>query len=1032
MIPGTLFAEQYRVESLWKNVGSLLKDCQNTVTELEQLLQGIVGKATTSSTQLGGRVGGKINNLKKAVRLDMKDDKFKKIRWRFTNYQISLQVLLTAITLAYTRSTQGPTDPAFGQPFQKANATGLELQSQLASLQLRLAAEDSKSILEAVSIASAVASLISVNKYFIIPEPVSSIFTGRGKLLVDLQGYFDVVGNVSAPICDQKRFIVHGLGGSGKTQFCCKFAQQTRQNFWGVFSIDATSHTSVEYSSSKIAEKVGVKAGEGSTWLRTVKDWLSSLDYPWLLLIDNADDPSICLEDYYPACERGCILVTTRDPMKRVQGTVGPRFYHFEKLEADEASSLLLKAADKPQPWDDSVEQDASCIATTLGFLPLALVQAGTAIRNGLCSLANYVDEYHKSWQRIRLARKNIRYKGSDTTYWSVYSSYELNLRSLETSDTGEALDAVELLRIFSFFYLENINIGFLIAAALNPEVERQLQALDKEEEQKMTLMAKAKTWKEYFKDRLTRIIQFATEDRGPPLLPAILRNSNAEFPFDELRLRQALGTLSRMSLVAHNEAAESYSMHTLVHTWVRERPEMSVVEQALWCEIAANVLTYAILLPPHGSLDKDVDMRKGLLPHIYHVQHCQKAIQSKIAINRRSRRFSWMTTLETQFGRRQAIQFAKFSRVYQECGDWKKAEELQVIVKDYVCGRLGNEHAASISIMLFLSSTYWNQMRTNDAAALQEQAYQACLKSLGPDHPRTLKIMDMLGSSKCYQGRFRESLELHEKAIAGMQRNPLTKEEDLYLAIGNLGGIQSRYWRWEEARENHTQAFNGLKRLFGPIHLHTLQAMEGLSQIYLQCGDQWLEKAHELMVEAHAQRESRLGKEHPYTLLAVDYLARTKSALGHTKEAEELYRQNLPVAERIVGPNHIGTLAGKARLAQVLVKQKKYAEAEELLLLVSEKQRYKSVGRKEDGDSPDRILVLWFLIECYEVQGKVDDALVTIDELERVLSTIGGQGLGKLHPIAQRSAAKRAALHRVQQGAPVQDNTQENLISIS
>ena len=60
------------------------------------------------------------------------------------------------------------------------------------------------------------------------PKSVSSIFTGREALLDELRGALDddslLEGNNS-----QKRFVVQGLGGSGKTEFCCKFAQVNRQ-----------------------------------------------------------------------------------------------------------------------------------------------------------------------------------------------------------------------------------------------------------------------------------------------------------------------------------------------------------------------------------------------------------------------------------------------------------------------------------------------------------------------------------------------------------------------------------------------------------------------------------------------------------------------------------------------------------------------------------------------------------------------------------------------------------------------------------
>lgn len=68
----------------------------------------------------------------------------------------------------------------------------------------------------------------TVNKYFKTPQAVSSIFTGRESLLQELKHCFI---QPSGPLRhqSQRRFVVHGLSGSGKTQFCCKFAEDNRE-----------------------------------------------------------------------------------------------------------------------------------------------------------------------------------------------------------------------------------------------------------------------------------------------------------------------------------------------------------------------------------------------------------------------------------------------------------------------------------------------------------------------------------------------------------------------------------------------------------------------------------------------------------------------------------------------------------------------------------------------------------------------------------------------------------------------------------
>lgn len=86
---------------------------------------------------------------------------------------------------------------------------------------------------EAVKSASTAMDMVSSNKHFYIPQSVSSLFTGRESELRELRESF--LPKRGSPMRDnsqgQRRFVVFGLGGSGKTQFCSKFAQDNQDRF---------------------------------------------------------------------------------------------------------------------------------------------------------------------------------------------------------------------------------------------------------------------------------------------------------------------------------------------------------------------------------------------------------------------------------------------------------------------------------------------------------------------------------------------------------------------------------------------------------------------------------------------------------------------------------------------------------------------------------------------------------------------------------------------------------------------------------
>ncbi|KAI9835608.1 MAG: hypothetical protein M1819_002059 [Sarea resinae] len=979
---GPLTANSDPVINLWRDVGRNLKDCQAVVEKLEQVVDEIVGEETVGKES--SKVAKKIDAYKKQRRKELKDREFRRLRDQLTTFQRALHMLMTAITTHSIDELSG-----------NVRALDSSLHAQIESLKPLIQSPDIYNLRSSVQSAVAVASWTSPNKHFDIPQTVSSMFTGRKATLAELKVAFNTPPSPGQRQT-QKRFVIYGLGGSGKTQFCCKFAQENRKSFWSVFWIDGSSEARVKQTFSKIANIGGVEPNETAA-----RNWLSNLEQSWLLIIDNADDPRICIERCFPEGERGHILVTTRNPALKLHGTVGARSFHFEELEDDDANHLLLKAANKPRPWDVPTKESASVITKTLGALPLALIHAGKAIMNGFCTLSNYIASYDMNWQRVRRARRSSGSCDEENIYLNVYTSYEVIFLGLEAKDTEAARDAIELLKIFSFLHRENIRVDILTKAVSNPEVER------KEEENQKQVSSESKSWAETFEDIKMAIFAFLLKDRSPPVLPKLLRDTEEFGSFDDYRLRIALNELTQMSLTTYNYATDSYYMHPLVHTWVRERPKMSTPEQAVWCQAAATTLGQSILLPPLGNSEADETFRRDLLPHLEHVQKCQQFISEQIANNQRNHWRPWRS-IGPKFDRGQALRFAKFSLVYAQCGHWDVAERLQLQVKDFVCKMLGAEHPRAVDIMLALSGTYWQLGRGNEAADLQAHVLQICNNSLGKDNPKTFKVMDTLGVSRWQQGRFTEALDLHERAAKGMRAVLGADHEETLKASTHLGRVHDKFFQFEQAKALHLVAVDGLKKTLGPTHLETLSAMDNLAMTYLSIGGDCLISAQELLVEVAEQRKQKLGKEHPYTLWATCNLARVETALGYLEQAEDRMNVGLQIAQRNLGEDHIGTLYGRVYLAQVLVAQERYEKAEEMFLDVIE--RHKHMASASNSYHPDRISAMSYLFECYRRQGKFEDALCLCDEILTGLRIIGGHA----HPLTRQLEDTRKELLEV------------------
>lgn len=791
--------------------------------------------------------------------------------------------------------------------------------------------------------------------------------------------------------------------GKGKLN-CDPLPQSYREvlththSYWGIFWINASSDELAKQTFQDIA-KIGGVADNVSA----AKHWLSNLKYRWLLIIDNADNPQVKLDHYFPEGERGHILLTTRIPAHRDYGTVGSQFFHFEGLDEYDGSDLLLKAASKPLPPDSLTERLATSITQALGSLPLALIHAGKAIKRGLCKLDDYL-HYHKvERQRVRDAQSK-GFLRSDEIYINVYSTFEINFQGLMYKATAEAKegrteakDAIQLLQMFSFFHRENIRLEFLTKAIVNPKIEKEQQLKEQQKETIDSSGLKRRSWGQVFKEMAVEAVIFLSKDRTPPVLPDALRDIDGFDRDNEVRLRAALNELTQLSLITYNEHDENYSMHPVVHGWARERPEFSSIEQAIWCQAATTTLAQCILLPPLANTEEDERFRHDLLPHVDHARERQQEIQETISRNRKkSKRPNWLFGKSTKT-RTQIVQLARFSRVYAQCGRWDEAKSLQLEVKDFVAP-LGPEHPSTIRIKLALSGTYWQLGQGNEAADLQNQVLQAHITLSGEEHPDTLKVMDVLGESRWQQGQFTRSLELHERAFNGFSRILGLDHENTLKAADNLGRAHATFWRMEKARELHAMAVTGMRNnsKFGPMHLDTLVAMDHLALTYLEINPneynsgEDLDRAYELLVEVLNSRRKKLGKEHPYTLWAAANLARVKGAQGKLVEAETDIRVGLVTATRNLGSQHIGTLFGKLHLGDNLLRQRRVPEAIELLMEVADGHRHMASANK--GEHPDRVSALHHLSNCYKVQGKMDEAVRVCEEAIRGLTAIGGQ----------------------------------------
>ncbi|KAJ3970663.1 hypothetical protein EV361DRAFT_1034273 [Lentinula raphanica] len=131
-------------------------------------------------------------------------------------------------------------------------------------------------------------------------------FTGRKEALKTLRKFFFEEETVSShpggsededQLASQqgsmKTFLLYGLGGAGKTQLALEFKKKFKQKFTRIFYIHANTVEHIQGSYWDVATTMQNQI---------IQNWQSGLhlleatEENWLLIINNADDPSLHLE----------------------------------------------------------------------------------------------------------------------------------------------------------------------------------------------------------------------------------------------------------------------------------------------------------------------------------------------------------------------------------------------------------------------------------------------------------------------------------------------------------------------------------------------------------------------------------------------------------------------------------------------------------------------------------------------------------------------------------------------------------------
>ena len=709
------------------------------------------------------------------------------------------------------------------------------------------------------------------NKWCLGPRSPSMHFTGRhfqSKYVQDKLGPVQVTPSMN----QHKIFVIFGLGGSGKTQFSLKYIEENKACYPGILWLDASSEENIESGYASLGQEMN----KGASFAAGIH-WLSRCSLPWLLVLDNADDPDLDFSKYIPSGNKGHILITTRNPSLQKMATAG--YLRFRGMDPEEAVSLLLRTASadiEPLSANPQNRSLAQGIASELGYLALALAQAGAAIRRRIYTLERYLHYYLGDRKRMLSCS---RARSADEA--NIITTWEVPFTRIQAKDLVECKDAVGLIHILAFMHFEAVP-------------ERIFQ----------------RSW--------NRVSSPVPKEK--PYLGIFRRNTgwNEE---TSARLRRAISVLFDYSLIDHEPDKALVSLHPVVQTWARDR--LSGEEQSVWLCRASSIL--ASCISAHLEVSEHA-FRRSLMPHI---ESCLVALRLRFrslpdSLERATEMEKFASVYAENGLWRQARGLQREVADYRARRlGWRHEDTLRA--RSSLAYTLWNLFDVRPSI-----ETHFQVLKSRWWLRPSWQLWLAWPPWI-PDHVDYCMTLSDLTLTLWLARQLKWSKYTGERAVRGLTKHLGSNDPMTLTAKFNLARTYLHLGESAECQHLLLEVIRKRKHFFGNEHPDTLMARNELGMC-LCAQKRNLATAERLVRNVLESRRKLLGDEHAYTLWSENDLSKVLCTRKRPEEAASILEDILPVVQRTLGEDHVGISMTKWNLARAYCNLERWQEAEEVM----------------------------------------------------------------------------------------------------
>lgn len=721
--------------------------------------------------------------------------------------------------------------------------------------------------------------------------------------------------------------VLAGLGGIGKTQLALQYITNNKQPYTlcGWFSAENIDHLYQNYID--FAKFLGYKDEHPNIKkvAAYVKDWLEN-NPGWLLVYDNVSNYEK-IAPFLPQ-KGGNVILTTRQQHWPDKFTVLP-----VKVMTEEEATGLMGVLVK-----NGIEEKSKAkqLLRSIGYLPLAIVQAGTYIHQNKIKVSEYLDIYKKYEQELLSEAACVERKknSSVATTWNI--SFDAIIgeseSKLETSLTQDIL---------------------LAFAYLAPE-------------------------------KITR-----------EMLVFLLKTKQLSLSSPEIVLNKILRRLWRYSIISYDKDG-FISIHRLVQCVLRHQCNTLDASnrvgniQALYTYILKSI--NAVFCKERSTLEKE-KVRKFLLPHLQSlVKHYDDQVWDSIPLRlalsnilknigevfhyymgapyRAKPYYKRALFIKKKYYGANHIEVARiltqFGDAYGALGDPNKQKDFLEKALKITEEKYGKDHKELILVLESLGASHWALGNAKKSREILEKVLRLGEKFYGKESVRIAKILYYLGNVQGDLGDARNQVKTLERALTINEQQYGKEHIRISFVLENLGIAYRHLGKLQKSRKLLTKALAIQERYYGKRHVEVGETLANLSNTYLALKRPL--KAKKLLKRSLEILENYYGKNHMYFARTLSYLGDVYICLEEYKKAAMILKKTLHIKNKYYGENHFSTAQTKASLGEAYLKIKNFKKAK-LFLSAALKVQKKHYGKNHP------IYKRTFLLqECARKKGEQGD----------------------------------------------------------